>query len=442
MKRIISAIAFTAMATILVPETSNAQQYKISQTSSTMGMKSTTTIYVKGMRKRTEGGAIMGMGGNIVTIEQCDLQRTIKLNDKKKLYIIEPFSKGNEEEIIDEDAAPVKNKPVTPKPKEVAPQKGGTITMYYSITDTGERKKMYGFTARHVWTMQKMKPSADACTMKDSIVIKTDGWYIDLPEFNCPVHYRQVARTSRPAETEKPDCRDRFIVRRKGKGKLGFALTETTTFIMGGSNPKMGEMTTGIETMEFSAAKLDSMLFVIPPGYQQAASEEDLQEKMSMKDILKNAKENAGDLRNMMPEQEKKPGNIRIGVYEPKGGDNIQPSTQQLEMLSALTGEKVDAVAISSDEEARSKKCDYILNSEIVKMKSGSKVGGLLKAIKNADPGGASSFTVQATLTLVSLGDGSVRTTQSVDGKYEGKAPEAVRHALNDGCKKVINELN
>ncbi len=41
------------------------------------GMKSETTIYVKGMRKRTEGGGFAGMN-NPTTIEQCDLQRTIK----------------------------------------------------------------------------------------------------------------------------------------------------------------------------------------------------------------------------------------------------------------------------------------------------------------------------------------------------------------------------
>ncbi|MBM3415544.1 MAG: hypothetical protein FJY20_03660 [Bacteroidetes bacterium] len=50
----------------------SAQQYKLKQTNSMMGMKSETTIYVKGMRKRTEQGAMMGMPAQPVTIEQCD----------------------------------------------------------------------------------------------------------------------------------------------------------------------------------------------------------------------------------------------------------------------------------------------------------------------------------------------------------------------------------
>ena len=113
-------------------------------------------------------------------------------------------------------------KPVTASATQ--PKKtGGVITMWYSIVDTGERKKMYGLTARHIWTTQKMKPSADACTMKDSMIIKTDGWYIDLPQFNCPVHYTPTT-TKRPSVKNQPECMDRFVSRRSGKGKLGFPL--------------------------------------------------------------------------------------------------------------------------------------------------------------------------------------------------------------------------
>ncbi|MEI9810107.1 MAG: hypothetical protein WDO16_20805 [Bacteroidota bacterium] len=134
-----------------------AQQYKLRQSTSMTGMKSESTIYVKGPRKRTEGGGYAGMPNNIITVEQCDLQRTIKINDKKKLYYIEPFSKETEE-VIEEDVKPVavKNKTAaaTTQPKE---KTGGVINMWYNITDTGERKKMYGLTARHVWSTQKIK---------------------------------------------------------------------------------------------------------------------------------------------------------------------------------------------------------------------------------------------------------------------------------------------
>ena len=251
MKKFFFLFSTTAfLATILISNPAGAQQYKLKQTSSMMGMKTESTIYVKGMRKRTETGSMMGMPPQPVTIYKCELQRTVKLNDNKKLYYIEPFSK-EQEEVIDDDVKPA----VTKTKPAVAPtttQKGGVITMWYNITDTGERKKVWGFTARHVWTYQKMKPSPDACTMKDSMIIKTDGWYIDLPQFNCPVQYRPNKSMMPPNEKQKPDCIDKFVTRRSGKGKLGFPLSETRTIIMGGQGAQTSEFKTDIETLELT----------------------------------------------------------------------------------------------------------------------------------------------------------------------------------------------
>ena len=99
----IFTILFTILAIIASKENASAQQYKLRQVTSVLNMKSETTIYVKGMRKRTEGGAYTGMPGNITTIEQCDLQRTISLNDKKKIYYIEPFSKETETVVYEDE---------------------------------------------------------------------------------------------------------------------------------------------------------------------------------------------------------------------------------------------------------------------------------------------------------------------------------------------------
>jgi len=74
----IAAVAL--LGSVMTPQNSAAQQYKLRQVNNMMGMKSESTIYVKGMRKRTEGGGIMGIGASLVTIEQCDLQRTVYLN--------------------------------------------------------------------------------------------------------------------------------------------------------------------------------------------------------------------------------------------------------------------------------------------------------------------------------------------------------------------------
>lgn len=417
-----------------------AQQYKLRQVTKMMGMNMESTIYVKGMRKRTEPGSMMaGMPASPITIEQCDLQRTIKINDKKKLYFIEPFAK-DDEEIIDEE---VKTVPKTKTPPVVTTtQKGGIIYISYSITDTGERKKMYGFNARHVWTSNKMVPSANSCTMKDSMLIKTDGWYIDLPQFNCPVNYK---RYNNPQQTDqqKPECMDKFVTRRRGKGKLGFPLVETTTIIMGDGKKSTSQFETNLETLELTTAKIDSMLFEIPLGYTETKNEQDLQDKMDINEIMNQYKKKNNDNNNDKPSanQQKGAGNIRIGVLLPTGDEQVNAADLQQYLAGILISGTVEAVAVSSEEEAKSSQCDYSLATTFVRVKSGSKVGGLLKAVKNADPGSASSFTIEANMLLKSLADGSVKAQPKIDGKFEGKINDAAKKAMDDGGRQVLGAI-
>lgn len=445
MRKYVFGIAASLIFISITTESTAQQQYKLRQVNNTMGMKSESLIYVKGMRKRTEGGGVMGMT-TPTTIQQCDLQRTIKINDKKKLYYIEPFS-NEPEEMIDEDQKnppPVKTKPVVPTSNT---QKGGIIYMYYNITDTGERKKMYGFTARHIWTTQKMKPSADACMMKDSMIIKTDGWYIDLPEFNCPIRYRPERSSMQRPQTQQPDCMDKFVSKRSGKGKLGFILEEKRTIIMGG-RAETSNIETSVETLEFTTAKLDSMLFEIPPGYTETKNEADLQDKFDMNamiDQYKNANPNTiqqvmnGNNNNNA--NEKRPGVIRIGVYEPQNEGQLQSADLQHYLAGILIGDKIEAIPVSSEEEAKSKKCDYSLATNFTKVKQASKVGGLLKAIKNSDPNAASSFNMSSDITLKNLGDGSVRLQQTIDGKYDGKVDDAAKRVLDEESRLVLKSL-
>ena len=443
MKPALTFFYFTA-ALILILSTGNtavAQQYKLRQTTSMMEMKSESTIYVKGMRKRTEGGGYAGISNNIVTIEQCDLQRTIKLNDKKKLYFIVPFSK-EADEVIDEDVKPaVKSKPVTPPPAQANNKKGGVITMWYNITDTGERKKMYGFTARHIWTTQKIKPSPDACTMKDSMIIKTDGWYIDLPLFNCPINYSGT--TSTQNYQQQPECKDRFVTRRSGKGKLGFPLIETRTMIMGNGTGQTSEFKTDLETLELSTVKLDSMLFEIPSGYKLAAAEDELQDKYDVSEIMKQAdnanKENGQQ--KIAGNEPKKQGVLRIGVYEPTGDGQLQFSALQQHLVNTLNGGSIEAVAITSEEDAKKYNCDLTLTTDFIKVKQASKVGGLLKAIKNTDPSAAASYNIEAAFTVKNVPDGSTRWQQNINGKYEGKPDDAAKKSLDEGSRGITKEL-
>ncbi|MBK8953899.1 MAG: hypothetical protein IPM85_18340 [Chitinophagaceae bacterium] len=457
MKKSFILLVAASLFLICTTTESSAQQYKLRQVNNMMGMKSESTIYVKGMRKRTESAGMMGMPAQPITIEQCDLQRTIYINDKKKLYYIEPFSKETVEMMQEEEKlSPLpktKNQPQLNKlPKEKANiKKGGIIYMYNNITDTGERKKMYGFTARHVWTTMKMKPSANACTMKDSFMIKTDGWYIDLPEFNCPVNARPDKMMQRPQEKgmneepekKQPECIDSFVSKKSGKGKLGFPLMQTTIMKFGGGQAQKSEMETSLETLEFSTAKLDSMLFEIPLGYTEAKSEEELQDKFDIGDMMKGMKNKAKNNENnpAFPDQ-KQAGHIRVGVLQPAGDEQVNTADLQQGLAGVFTSGNIEAVAVSSADEAKSLKCEYLLNTQLTKIKQAGKVGSILKAIKNADPNAVSSFNIEANMKLTTLSDGSIKTQQKAEGKYEGKINDATAKALEDGGRKVLEVLD
>jgi hypothetical protein len=235
------------------------------------------------------------------------------------------------------------------------------------------------------------------------------------------------------------------VTRRKGKGKLGFPLIEKRTMLMGGAGGKSSEYESSIETSEFSAAKLDSMLFEIPPGYTEVKAENELQDQFDINQMVrdvKNANSNNNQQEIVTDKTKKRPGMIRIGVYEPKGDGQLSLPALQQDLVSSLTQGSVEAMAVASEEEAKRFNCDYTLNTSFVKFKQASKLGGIIKAVKNSDPNAASSFNIEASLTLVKLADNSTRTRQTVDGKYEGKMDDAARKALAEGSQLVLKALN
>jgi hypothetical protein len=311
--------------------------------------------------------------------------------------------------------------------------------MWYNITDTGERKKMYGVTARHVWTTQKIKPSADAC-MKDSMLIKTDGWYIDLPEFICPV--RQTAVYA-GGSTVAGGCRDKYITKQTGKGKLGFPLIEKRTMIMGDGKAQSNTFETDLETIEFSTAKLDSLLFEIPAGYVLAKDINELYEQMDVASIIANYSQGSRSQNNSSAPsaQAKKTGAIRIGILEPASSEQLETTNLQQFIAAKLISNNVEAIAVTSLDEAKDLKCDLILQSQLTRVKQASKVGGFLKAVRNIDPYATSSYNIDVKFVLSNVKDGSIQVEKTTSGKFEGTADAAVKKALVEGSTMIVDEL-
>src|SRR5437868_1371319 len=155
-----------------------------------------STVYIKGPRQRTENPGM-------TTIQQCDLKRTIQISDRTKRYIIIP----DETEAAQSAAA---NTPAPQGPRQT--RRGAIVTQTETIVDTGERKTMFGYTARHIKTTSVMDAPPEACN-PGHLETESDGWYIDLAAgFSCD--------TSRPpappVRRERPDCVDQVRFKRTG----------------------------------------------------------------------------------------------------------------------------------------------------------------------------------------------------------------------------------
>lgn len=416
--------------------TASAQQvtYKITQTMSMGGMPQpmTTTTYVKGSRKRTEAGAVMGMGGDVATIEQCDLKQNVQVNDKKKLYHIDPMDDGG-------GATPTRN--TATGGRSTAVKKGGTVTVISNITDTGERKQMFGMTARHIKTSMSMEASPDACNPGD-MKTETDGWYIDLPEFSCPLPMRPMQY----GPGARGGCQDHFVYRNSGGGKIGFPLEQTMSM--------NGGMTQTIHTTDFSRAPLDQMLFDVPTGYTAVTDSSQLYGQPDMSAIMagmkngnmgddeQNNNRSSGDMGNMGNPRASNPAfnGIKVAVLIPTNrGDNVSTSGLQSYLVDRLTGGNVMGIAASSEAEARSMGATYILWTDISKLKqsTGGKIGGMFGHAVGVPTGGG-NYDAQVEYKLVKVADGSTVLASKATSKSENDAQRAAEAILGQEASAVL----
>src|SRR5436305_15001344 len=64
------------------------------------GQEMQSTTMLKGLRERSETsmpGMPAGMSAGMVTITECDLKRTIQINDRARKYMITPMDSGDTE---------------------------------------------------------------------------------------------------------------------------------------------------------------------------------------------------------------------------------------------------------------------------------------------------------------------------------------------------------
>ncbi|MFN7945701.1 MAG: hypothetical protein U0Z53_10130 [Blastocatellia bacterium] len=365
------------------PTPTPTNDIKIRTRSSVGGNAFESTVYIKGARERNE----MASGAGFVTISQCDLKRTIQLNEPMKTCLIQPWATDT----VAEAPAKTTDEKVKPEPKEA--RRGGVIYVTQTMTDTGERKDFFGYKARHIKTTMTMEPSPEACNQAKTRM-ETDGWYIDL-EYG--VECRNENRVTQGYGGGRAGCQDQMRFRNSGSARPGYPVDVTTT--MFDENGRRTEMRT--EVIELSRATLDAALFEVPAGYTEVKDYQQLagfNARQMMAQAMKgeashsdNRSVTAKNSQSATPKTAtgpKKAGVIRVGVVLPKAqmsgaGEALAEPIRNL-LVQDLSGPAIEIVTIDAripaqiDLEAKQKECDFVLYTSITQ-KQGGGFGSMLK---------------------------------------------------------------
>jgi hypothetical protein len=139
---------------------------------------------------------------------------------------------------------------------------GGKIDITTTVTDTGERKPMFGYTARHLRIKVAQEASQNACNpVHQSFEI--DGWYADLG--------KELAGCSTqvgPPVPQAQGCTDTVVNHRSGSGKPGYPLAENITM----PTPDGSTTTVNISVAQLQKQPFEDALFDVPTGYRQVNS--------------------------------------------------------------------------------------------------------------------------------------------------------------------------
>jgi hypothetical protein len=352
------------------------------------GQTTENTTYIKGKRERAE----QNLGGmQTVNITQCDLKRSIQLMPQAQTYLINMW----------DQAANGPTSTTTTK-QTSSNEKGGVITVISTVKDTGERKQMFGYSARHLIITTETESSPDACTPIKS-KLQTDGWYIDAA-FALDCQSEQYKNVS-PISNGKSTCRDRYEMKQIGSAKRGYPLYEKFS-MFDESGKEINSFTN--EVMEISSASLDGALFDVPAGYREVKTTTDLYASAAGRNlptgtisatssnISSGARESYGSSKGASAENSstgpKKEGIVRIGLAQVKttaAGEGVNPQELSAAVQNSLTEylktPGIELVLLDAklpaaiEAEAKQKECDFVVYTGVAHKKGGGGgFGGML----------------------------------------------------------------
>jgi len=233
---------------LLLAVAGHAQDLQIKKSITVGGnVVSSTETSIKGARERT---VTQSPAGNTVTIRQCDLKQTVHINEQAQTYFI---AADAQDDAAAKAAAMFGGAPAT--------QAGGYITESTTIADTGERKTINGYSARHLKMKVSVQPSKNACSQQAQ-EFEVDGWYADLSkEISSCQQYLPPVR-------QNEGCNDRVIHKVSGSGKPGYPLSQLVTV----HTDDGSTMQIGVQASDITKQDLAKELFDVPAGYHEVKS--------------------------------------------------------------------------------------------------------------------------------------------------------------------------
>jgi len=357
--------------------------------------------YLRGSRERYELG-------DMILLRQHDLKQTVQISVTARTYLITA------------DAAAATDAPAglateMPKPP-------GLVNIETSIADIGERKPMFGQTARRVMTVIDRQPQPGACD-QSKVRMETDAWYIDAPK-------TLAAQPPSPPPASAAACRDDIKATLTGDASLlGFPIAYATTAPGADGKPVVVMQ---MEVTEFEVTSLDSALFEIPEGMAAAASGRDLAKAVSdANEVQLATTQKAGpsaEAQSAKAEAKKK-GVTRVGVPEVanKTDQNVDTRALRTQLIAELAEQKIEGVPLAAapqaelDAYAKDLGADYLLVAQITELKA-SKPGRIGRMIKATAGESTTKDSTEAKLTiqLVPVGASKPRFSTNTSGNDGG----------------------
>ncbi|HLL13833.1 MAG TPA: hypothetical protein VK388_02025 [Pyrinomonadaceae bacterium] len=229
-----------------------------------------STFYFKGRRQRSDFSFKRpdGTPAAAAYIYQCDLKRQIALDIAKRVFyehqilpIQEYFARAEAERTH------------KPQPRRAETYDGRWLETF-TVVDTGERREMFGYTARRIKTTLTLEATPPSACPQTPLRKESDGWYVDLLYGTFCSYDISGFDEGELTAVEQTRCTDYHLHgedkrrygyerRQVGAARFGFALALTVKSYSDEGSPTIRTR----EAVEITDEELDASLFEIPAGY-------------------------------------------------------------------------------------------------------------------------------------------------------------------------------